>query len=45
MKKNNRTNQVKIKSKFQCIYTFIAGPRQRVKLNFDQFQLASTAER
>uniref|UniRef100_A0A9J2PDU0 CUB domain-containing protein n=1 Tax=Ascaris lumbricoides TaxID=6252 RepID=A0A9J2PDU0_ASCLU len=28
----------------QCIYTFVAGPRQRVKLDFDQFQLAGTAD-
>ncbi|CAG9530735.1 unnamed protein product [Cercopithifilaria johnstoni] len=26
----------------QCIYTFVAAPRQRVKLNFDQFHLAGT---
>ncbi|VDM95244.1 unnamed protein product [Thelazia callipaeda] len=28
----------------QCIYTFVAGPRQRVKLNFDQFLLAGTTD-
>lgn len=27
----------------QCIYTFVASPKQRVKLNFDQFHLAGTA--
>uniref|UniRef100_A0A915Q495 CUB domain-containing protein n=1 Tax=Setaria digitata TaxID=48799 RepID=A0A915Q495_9BILA len=27
----------------QCIYTFVAAPGQRVKLNFDQFLLAGTA--
>ncbi|KAL3998955.1 CUB domain family protein [Acanthocheilonema viteae] len=27
----------------QCIYTFVAAPKQRVKLNFDQFLLAGTA--
>uniref|UniRef100_A0A0R3RIW4 Cubilin n=1 Tax=Elaeophora elaphi TaxID=1147741 RepID=A0A0R3RIW4_9BILA len=26
----------------QCIYTFVAAPKQRVKLNFDQFLLAGT---
>ncbi|VDM38966.1 unnamed protein product [Toxocara canis] len=29
----------------QCIYTFVAGPRQRVKLDFEQFQLAGTADK
>ncbi|KHN72567.1 Cubilin [Toxocara canis] len=28
----------------RCIYTFVAGPRQRVKLDFEQFQLAGTAD-
>uniref|UniRef100_A0A7E4UN52 CUB domain-containing protein n=1 Tax=Panagrellus redivivus TaxID=6233 RepID=A0A7E4UN52_PANRE len=28
----------------QCIFTFVAGQRQRVKLEFDDFQLSGTAE-
>ncbi|TKR94271.1 hypothetical protein L596_008579 [Steinernema carpocapsae] len=29
---------------FQCIYTFVAGQKQRVKLEFDSFELAGTAD-
>uniref|UniRef100_A0A8R1U2C0 CUB domain-containing protein n=1 Tax=Pristionchus pacificus TaxID=54126 RepID=A0A8R1U2C0_PRIPA len=29
---------------FQCIYTFVAGEGARVKLDFEQFQLAGTSE-
>ncbi|CAJ0575268.1 unnamed protein product, partial [Mesorhabditis spiculigera] len=28
----------------QCVYTFIAGPGKRVRLEFDQFQLAGSAD-
>ncbi|KAK0424700.1 hypothetical protein QR680_008799 [Steinernema hermaphroditum] len=28
----------------QCIYTFVAGQKQRVKLEFDSFELAGTAD-
>lgn len=30
---------------FQCIYTFVAGEGARVKLDFEQFQLAGTSEK
>ncbi|KAJ1358121.1 hypothetical protein KIN20_016434 [Parelaphostrongylus tenuis] len=28
----------------QCVYTFVAGPRQRVKLEFEQFHLAGSSD-
>ncbi|PIO67699.1 hypothetical protein TELCIR_10541, partial [Teladorsagia circumcincta] len=27
-----------------CVYTFVAGPRQRVKLEFEHFHLAGSSE-
>lgn len=30
---------------FQCVYTFVAGPGERVKLEFEHFHLAGSSER
>ncbi|VDK42953.1 unnamed protein product [Anisakis simplex] len=41
---SEHTSSPEILKNMQCIYTFVAGPRQRVKLDFEQFQLAGTAD-
>uniref|UniRef100_A0AC34QJ52 CUB domain-containing protein n=1 Tax=Panagrolaimus sp. JU765 TaxID=591449 RepID=A0AC34QJ52_9BILA len=42
-KKKLKTDE-KLFENIQCIYTYVAGQRQRVKLEFDEFQLAGTAD-
>ncbi|PAV59672.1 hypothetical protein WR25_21263 isoform C [Diploscapter pachys] len=40
----NQSTNATFPSNIQCIYTFVAGPGQRVKLEFDEFSLAGSSE-
>ncbi|RCN43300.1 CUB domain protein [Ancylostoma caninum] len=41
---NSIEKNVTLPRNLQCVYTFVAGPRQRVKLEFEHFHLAGSSE-
>ncbi|XGW23234.1 hypothetical protein V3C99_005460 [Haemonchus contortus] len=41
---NSIQRNITLPRNLQCVYTFVAGPRQRVKLEFEHFHLAGSSE-